>query len=387
MAWFRDFLNKLFPIKGKYGGETLIIDIPAELYYKELAVYTASSLIGNAISRSEVKCFINNENVKNVDYFRMNVSPNKNETSSLFWHKVINRVIRRNNALVVELNGCLYCADDFAVEEERPIKGDIYSGVVIGNLSLNKKFNQNNSYLFRLNDENVNALINGMYEDYGKVFSAAGKSFKRHNGQKYKIHIDGLKAGDEDFNKEFEEIVSKQLKNYMENENAIYPEFDGYKLESDNFISSGKSADDFLKLKSDLFSMVASVFHIPESMMKGNITNMKEIVGAFLSFGVDPYADMITEVLNKGAGEQNYLDGNYYLVDTRKINHRDIFDIAPAVANLTSSATMCVDEIRELLGLAPLNEDWSKKHFITKNFEEIQRFLNPVKGGDENGKA
>ena len=66
MACINDFLEKLFPVRESYGGkvESVIIDIPAELYYKELAIYTASSLISNAISRSEIKTFQGGKPVK-----------------------------------------------------------------------------------------------------------------------------------------------------------------------------------------------------------------------------------------------------------------------------------------------------------------------------------
>ena len=107
MAWINDFLEKLFPVKEKYGPDasSVVIDIPAELYYKELAIYTASSLISNAISRSEIRTFERGIPVKKRDYYLLNVSPNMNETSSVFWHKVINRVIRNGEALVVEAGG------------------------------------------------------------------------------------------------------------------------------------------------------------------------------------------------------------------------------------------------------------------------------------------
>jgi hypothetical protein len=60
-----------------------------------------------------------------------------------------------------------------------------------------------------------------------------------------------------------------------------------------------------------------------------------------------------------------------------------MFAVAPAVANLISSGVKCIDEVREMLGDAPLNNDWSRKHFITKNFEEIERFLkSPQEGGE-----
>ena len=384
MAIWSDFLEKIFPVKRRVGTPVteVTINIPAELYYKELAIYTASSLISNAISRSEIKVFKEGKPVKNADYYLLNVSPNRNETSSIFWHKVINNVIRQGEALVVEAGGFLYCADSFSRQMERPILGDVYENVVLGNLTLDKRFNQNNSYLFRLDNVQVSELISGMFVQYEGILSTAAKALKQSNSQKYKLHIDSVKAGDETFNKEFNEYISKQLKTYMESDNAVYPEFDGYKLEADT-VFSGKSgtASDFLSLKKDLFSSVAAAFHIPDSMMTGNITNMTDIIGSFLTFGADPYADMIAEALNKAAGQDNYLEGNFYQVDTSKIMHRDMFDVAPNVANLISSGVKCIDEVREMLGDAPLNTDWSKKHFITKNFEEIERFLS-AKGGE-----
>ena len=388
MAWINDFLEKLFPVKEKVGPDasSVVIDIPAELYYKELAIYTASSLISNAISRSEIRTFERGVPVKKRDYYLLNVSPNANETSSVFWHKVINRVIRDGEALVVEANGCLYCADSYTRLLERPILGDIFECVAVGNFTFNKRFDQSNSYMFRLDNINVKDLIDGMYREYGKILSSAAKALKQGNGQKYKLHIEGTKAGDDDFNKEFENYIKKQLKTYMESDNAVYPEFDGYKLEADPTYGNGKSgsASDFVSLKKELFSSVAGAFHIPESMMTGNITNMSDIIGSFLTFGVDPYADMITEVLNKEAGVDNFLAGNYYQVDTSRIMHRDAFDVSADVSNLISSGVKCIDEVREMLGDAPLNTPWSKKHFITKNFEEIERFLQtlPEKGGE-----
>ena len=385
MAWISDFLEKLFPVKERVGGNpsAVIIDIPAELYYRELAIFTASSLISNAISRSEMRTFENGVPVKKKDYFLLNVSPNRNETSSVFWHKVINKVIREGEALVVEANGYLYCADSFGRASERPILGDIYESVAVGNFTFNKQFSQNDSYMFRLDNINVRQLIDGLYEQYGKILSGAAKNLKLSNGQKYKLHIDGVKAGDEKFNEEFEEFIKKQLKTYMESENAVYPEFDGYKLEADPVYNSGSgSASDFLELKKELFASVAGAFHIPDSMMTGNITNMADIIGSFLTFGVDPYADMITEALNKRAGLDNYVAGNRYQVDTSKIMHRDLFDVAADVSNLISSGVKCIDEVREMLGDAPLNTDWSRKHFITKNFEEIERFLSSAEGGE-----
>lgn len=122
--------------------QTVVIDIPATIYYEELAIYTAQSYLANAISMCEMRVFSKGKPVKNEDYYLLNVSPNKNENSNYFWHKVIRKMIREEKgALVVEINGELHCAEDFSILEERPILGNIYGGVVLaGGLQLNKIF-------------------------------------------------------------------------------------------------------------------------------------------------------------------------------------------------------------------------------------------------------
>lgn len=118
MGLWRNFIEKITKVE-RYGG-TVIISVPSSLYYKELAIYTASSLIENAISKCEFKTYENWLPVKKEDYYLLNVAPNKNENSSLFWHKVVRRMIRnQKGALVVELRGQLHCATDFSIREER----------------------------------------------------------------------------------------------------------------------------------------------------------------------------------------------------------------------------------------------------------------------------
>lgn len=49
-------------------------------------------------------------------------------------------------ALVIENNGNLYCADSYSVEEY-PIVGNKYSGITIGNLQLNRSYRAYEVYL------------------------------------------------------------------------------------------------------------------------------------------------------------------------------------------------------------------------------------------------
>lgn len=379
---FYNFFERWFPTRQKIGGDTIIIDVPASVYYKELALYTGISLLANAVARSEIKTYEKNKEVKKEDYYLLNFAPNINQSSSQFWHKVMNKIIRYGQALVVEVNGCLYCADSFSLEVEAPISGNIYSGVTINNLTLDKKFRAEDVYLFHMDQVSVQGMIDGLYEEYGKMLQGAIQAFRRGNGQKYKLHISGAKAGDDDFNKEFEEVIKAQLKAYMDNDNAVYPEFDGYSLVPGDKDAT-KGADDVIKLRKEIFSIVGDSLKIPQSLMSGNLTNMNEIAKMFLTFAVDPYGDMITEVLTKRGGYASWAEGSFYEMDTSGIYHRDLFDVAAAIAAIIGSGTLNVDEMRKKLGEDELNTDWSRQYWMTKNFSKIEDIL---EGGEKSEK-
>lgn len=369
---FWNFLEKKMK-KEKYGGQTIFIDIPPGIYYKELAIYTASSLLENAISKCEIKVYEKEKPVKNMDYYILNVSPNRNENSNFFWHKVVRKMVReRKGALVVEINDQLHCAEDFSILEERPILGNIYGNVVLdGGFQLSRVFRAEEVYLFKMEDENVKRLIDGIYEDYGRLLESAARTFRDTNGRKFKFKVSGVKAGDEEFNQEFVEVIAKNIKSYMENEYSTYVEYDGEELMEQNN-KQPKTADDFVKLRKDMFEMVGQAFKIPQALMTGNVTSLKDVCDVFLTFAVDPLADTITEVLNKRASPVEYLNGNYYETYTGKIKHRDLFDLATAADKLIAAAIMCPDEVREEMDLKPLETEWSREYHITKNYEKTE---------------
>lgn len=380
----RDFLGKWIS-KIKIGSsETITIDIPPEIFYKELAVYTATSLIANAICLCEFKVFEDHKPVKNEDYYILNVAPNQNENSSLFWHRVVQKMIRDpNGAMVIEVRGQLHCAESYSVKSERPILGNVYDGITLkGGLQLNRQYTAEEVYLFKLEDENVRRLIDGMYMDYGKLIRSAARAFMDTNGRKFKFKVDAIKGGDDEFAEEYRNKISKEIKRYMQNEYATYVEYEGEELKEESSNKQSKSADDIVKLRQDYFEMVSGVFKIPQSLMSGNITSVKEIGDSFLTFAVDPYVDAITAVLNKRATVGEYLKGNYYQCSSSKVRHHDLFDLADACDKLIASTIMCTDEVREELGLTPINEDWSRQHYVTNNYSRVEDAAKPIEERD-----
>ena len=204
------------------------------------------------------------------------------------------------------------------------------------------------------------------------------------------VNLDQIKAGDPNFQKLYEEVISKQLKDFVENNNAVYVQYKGYDLQ-DISPSNTKDSSDFRNLRKEMFEIVAQAFQIPVSLMLGNITNMNEIVKVFLTFCIDPIADMISEEITRktSGGYLNWSKGNYVKVDTSTINHIDILDVAEKADKLIASGTCCIDEVRGIIGFDKLNTEFSKQHFITKNYDTVENRLIGDNlnnnGGGENG--
>lgn len=385
-TWFKDFLGNTRNEKGEII-ESVIDEKLQEIYYKELAIQTAISLIANAIAKCEIKVYENNKEVKNEDYYLLNVSPNANENSSQLWHKAIEKMVYEKESILIDLSNSLHCADSYSVEEY-PVLGNLYKGVVVGNLQLNKTFKSSEILRLQLNNTHIKRLIDGLYEQYGELLAYAAKSYKKSNGTKYKLSLDQTKANDENFQKTYRDVVQKQLKDFMENDNAVYPQYKGYDLEYLDTKTSTKDSSDFRNLRKEMFEIVAQAFQIPVSLMLGNITNMNEIVKVFLTFCIDPIADMLSEEISRKwyYGYREWSKGNYVKVDTSTINHIDILDVAEKADKLIASGTCCIDEVREIIGFDKLNTEFSKQHFVTKNYDTVEnRLIGDIKNNNGGG--
>ena len=352
----------------------------AEYSFKRLALYIAISYISNAITKCEFKVYKDNKETKNEEYYNLNVSPNINENSSQLWNKVINYLFDNGEALVVSVKGELFCADSFSVDE-RPVKGNVFSGVTVGTFQFNKRFRADEVFYFKLDQKNITKLFDETYEKYGKMLAYAINSYARSNQKKYKLALKNIQVGNPQFKKEFEDVVKKQLENFIKNDNAVYPQFEGYNLEEFGTSTQAKDSSDVVALRKDVFEMVASALKIPTSMMYGNMNNVTEVVNQFLTFAVDPLADMIEEELTRKTNTfETWSKGNYIEIDTTCINHIDILNVAEKVDKLISSGTCNIDEVRSKVGMNPLNTDFSKTHWITKNYSTSE---NALKGGEE----
>lgn len=353
-----------------------------QIAFKELALHIGVSYIANTLSKCEFKVYEEGKEVKNKLYYMLNVSPNPNQNSSQFINKFIEKYYYDGSSLIVPNGGSIYCADSFDIDDENPLKENIFYNVTFNCHQLKKKHKASEVFYIQLDNKNVKGLIDSLYMQYGEVISLALASYKKANSEKYKLLMEQYRAGDSEFQKIYTEVIQTQLKSFMESSRAVYPQFSGFDLQ-DFSGNATKDASDIIAMRKEVFDVVAQALKIPLSMMYGNITNMNEIVKVYLSICIDPLADMISEEFTrKYFTLDEWKEGNYIKVDTSCINHIDILEVADMVDKAVSSGVTNIDELRKRLDMPELNTEFSLAHWMTKNYALAEDMLNTEERGE-----
>lgn len=362
--------------------EAVASKVVAELSFRELAFQIGVSYIANALSKCEIKTFKGGKEVHEKLYYRLNVSPNPNENSSQLINKFVENYYYKGGALLVPQGDMLYCADSYDIDDANPLKEYIFQNVVFGTTQVKKKYKSSDVFYMKLDNKDVKKLIDLMYAQYGELISLAIQSYKRTNGKKYKLILEQYRAGDTEFQKVYDEVLKKQLKTFIENDNAVFPQYKGMSLEEFSTATPSNSSD-VIALRKEVFDTTAQALKIPLPMMYGNITNINDVVKVFLTFCIDPLADMVSEEFTRKYYKfEEWKNGDFVAVDTSNINHIDILEVADKVEKVIGCGVSNLDEMRKLIGWQPLGTEFSTSYFLTKNFDLAERVLSGQKGGE-----
>lgn len=354
-----------------------------EVYLRELAFWTCVNKIANAISKCEFKTYIKKKEIKGQEYYLWNYEPNQNQNATSFMNKLIGKLYRNNECLVVEVNNHIYVADSYS-KEVLALKEYRFSGITFDGYELSETREMSEVMFFELNSENMRNLTNGMYETYSKLLIYAQDAYKKSRGKKGILNIGAIAQESENFDETFQELMSTHFKNFFESDSAVLPLFDGYEYQ--DISESGKtysaeSTRDIKSLADDIFEFTARAFSFPPSLAKGDVQDTGKAIDELLTFVIDPLIKMLQQEINrKRNGYTGFKAGNYVKIETLAVKHIDIFDIATPVDKLISSGAFTINDILEVLGKPRIEEDWANQHFMTKNYSKIQDLLSDLAG-------
>ena len=383
ISWLKDKLGEK-PVPLNVDGDLIgeYISEIGDLYIRELAFWSAVNLIANAISKCEFKTYLDGKESRGREYYLWNVEPNKNQNSSAFLHKLIAKLFRENECLVVEQNGQLIVADSFQ-REPYVLYEDVFSQVAVDDFTFNRSFVQSEVLYYKLNDVNIRALVNGMYESYSKLISYSMKAYRKSRGTKGIFKFDALPQTGEE-KEMFDELMNKQIKKWLDGDSAALPLGAGQDWkELQHKTYSNESTRDIRAQVDDVFDFTARAFGIPPALIRGDVQDTSKAIDHFLTFCIDPLVDMLQEEINrKRNGYQGFSRGTYHKIDTTGIKHIDLFDVATSIDKLIGSGVFCINDILIAVGKEAINEDWAKQHFITKNYETVESALKLLEGGE-----
>lgn len=365
--------------------EAIGINISEKSIFTELAFYIAVSYYSESLSNCEFKTFENGSEVKNELYYMLNVSPNPNQNAAQFKKKLIESYFYNTETLAIPFvnHYRLYIADGFS-REEKPLTEDIFSNISVGCENIAKEFKSSDVFYFEQENRDIRQLVNVMNGEYGKLVASAIEAYKRAHDEKYKLVLENIEAGNQTFAKQYREVIKGQLETFLNSDRAVYPQFRGQVLERMPNQDQATS-DDIIHIRKEIFESVAQAFKIPLSMMYGNITNVNDIVKTFLTFGLDPVANIIsTEFTRKMYPFDDWKNGNFIKVDTSQVNHVSILEVADKVDKAIGSGFASIDDMRLQVGWEPLDTDFSKAHFMTKNYAPADSMLDNLEGGEMN---
>ena len=384
-----EFLKDIF-----LPGKTVYVNQKFETEKYKLAIEAfafqmAINIIAGMIAKCEVKTFVNGKEVREDEYYTWNVEPNVNQNSSQFIQELISKLLENNEVLVVEASGQLLIADSFN-PTPYALFPNTFTGVTVGDFTFNKTFYMQDVLYFKLNNQNVRALLSGLMAGYSQLLDMAVGKYKRAGGRKGVARINRTKSGDKDFEAKVDDFFNKKMRKYFNDENAVVNLPNGIEYEEITGEGSKKSTSevtDIVSITKEAISRVAQALRMPPSLLLGDISDVSKLMDETLTICIDPIIDLIqTEVNRKRYGKKRYLGGTYLKIDTTCIKHIDIFDVAESADKLIADGIYSVDELRVKLGEMPLNTWWSQKHWMTKNYSELEAAeppqINTGTGGD-----
>lgn len=364
-----------------------MLEAAQDFYIRDLCFQSCVDMIANAIGRCEFRTYRNNEEVREFEYYMLNIEPNVNQNSTEFWHKVIFKLYAENEVLIISTKtrdgrDCLVCADSWTNGNQYPVKQNEYSNVQVGSFTYTKTFREKDVIHLKLNEVDIKPVLDGLFLSYSKLLEAAKTYYITSNGTHMKVHINQISQAQDGWEDAFKKMLEKTVVPFLKSNAGVLPEFDGYDYSVLNFGSSTQS-DEIRKLTEDIFNMTARAFLIPVVLINGNVEGTADANKRFLTYVIDPLCDQIQEELNrKRYGYESWRSGSYVRVDSSSIIHFDVFENASNIEKVVGSGVFSLNDVLRAANQPAIPEDWANRHYMTLNISAMGEQTRQLEGGE-----
>lgn len=376
------FVRRRDDIEPSYDIEELILwsDPESRVHLKRLAIDICVSFLADTISLAEFKVRDKDDKyIKDELYYKLNVKPNKNQTSSAFWKQYITKLIYDNEVLIITTDeDDLLIADSFE-HVEYAVYEDLYSNVMVKGFEFKRTFTQSEVLHVTYGNERLTPLINSLFQDYGELFGRIVNGQKRKNQIRGTVDMDMVAAKSKEQRNKLQSFIDNMYRSIRENDVAIVPQQNGIKYtETSGNGIAGQSVDEVNKVTNGFLEQLALALRIPMSLLRGDMADIDKVTKNFMFFTITPLLKAIADEGNaKFFTIEEVMAGEALVVN--KPMYRDVFDLSTSIDKLVSSGVFNGDELRTELGFKLTGDKLHSQYMVTKNYQTSDQAMNDEK--------
>lgn len=349
------------------------------LQLKSLAVDKSAEFIARIFAKSEFK-YLEDGKAKFSDWnYLLNVRPNKNESASDFWQKVIYRLITKNEVLIVLTKDDQLLVADSYTRTKYAVYDDVFEFVTCKGFTFEKRFRMSEVIFLQYNNNRLQDYISDLFTDYEKLHTRLVEALARNNQIRGTLKTKNNGSFDQQMRDKLQSYADGLFKSFSTKTIAIVPAQDGmeYSEHTNTTGTSNISVDELKKLRRQFDDEVADILGIPTALNHGDMANLENSQKMFNSYCYQSLVKKMSDGLNFALVSKWKYERNHLFVIIGE-GQKDKFALAENIDKLISSGAMTRNEVRSELGLESV--PGGDKFLITKNYQLGEQL---EKGGEK----
>ena len=338
------------------------------LQLKSLAVDKSAEFIARIFAKSEFK-YLEDGKAKFSDWnYLLNVRPNKNESASDFWQKVVYRLITKNEVLIVLTKDDQLLVADSYTRTKYAVYDDVFEFVTCKGFTFEKRFRMSEVIFLQYNNNRLQDYISDLFADYEKLHTRLVEALARNNQIRGTLKTKNNGSFDKQMRDKLQSYADGLFKSFSTKTIAIVPAQDGmeYSEHTNTTGTSNISVDELKKLRRQFDDEVADVLGIPTALSHGDMANLENSQKMFNSYCYQSLVKKMSDGLNFALVSRRQYERNNLFVIIGE-GQKDKFALAENIDKLISSGAMTRNEVRSELGLESV--PGGDKFLITKNYQ------------------
>lgn len=382
--WIINFLGGAVIVDGDCSNLSDLRELMRNAAYREMALFHAIDLIARCMCKCEIKTYAKGKEMRGELWYRWNVQPNDNQSSSQFMRQLIYKLYTERECLVIVRQNQMYVADSF-VRNEGGTKPDAFESVTVGDTTFRSPFKAQQVMYWNMRNEihgrGINSVLDLVNDQYSGLLAYCMRAYQTSRGNKalfkYEALPPNVNLSAEGAAEKWLAAQTKRYSEFMAADGGVAPVGKGVALEPFGVSKTyaNESTRDIRSMIDDISDFTAKAFGIPPALLRGDVEGTSDAVDLFVTTCIDPLADFLREEIVRKEptlGKAMLKNGNDLIIDTTQIKHVDLLDSAVNVDKLIACGVCCANDIYKMLGMPEVDEPWAKMHFVTNNYSTLE---------------